>query len=313
VSTSTQTTISQPRIAAAIHTFPVALPGPLDIPASLELFRRSGDDMIDRWDGATLVRTLRLGTRVVPYACAIAGTVDTPALHVTVEDAADQRPIEEAIGAMFIPAPPEFAELLQHDPVLAELDARYRGLRQALQFELFAALIRCISAQQVNLRWAVTTRRRLAESFGERHEVAGHTVYSLDPARIAALDPAKIRALQFTTRKAEYIVSVARHIADGGLDTTALAALPDDEVDARLTAIRGIGRWSAEWILARVLGRPCVVAGDLAVRKVVGSAYLGEPLPSESAVRAATAHWGASAGVAQVLLLQGYSADTTAT
>jgi DNA-3-methyladenine glycosylase II len=82
-----------------------------------------------------------------------------------------------------------------------------------------------------------------------------------------------------------------------------LERLPDDEVIARLTTIRGIGRWSAEWVLARTLGRACVVAGDLGVRKAVGLAYVGTALPSEADVRRATAHWGDAAGTAQALLL----------
>ncbi|MHB1160446.1 MAG: hypothetical protein ACYC3V_08975 [Chloroflexota bacterium] len=67
----------------------------------------------------------------------------------------------------------------------------------------------------------------------------------------------------------------------------------------------GIGVWTAEWILARTLGRPRVVAGDLGVRKAVGLAYMGSPLPGEGEVRVATADWGSSAGVAQQLLLHG--------
>jgi len=82
-----------------------------------------------------------------------------------------------------------------------------------------------------------------------------------------------------------------------------LSQLEDEDVIQRLCTIRGIGRWSAEWVLARTLGRPRVVAGDLGVRKAVGLAYLSRPLPSESEVRSATAHWGRSAGVAQALLL----------
>ena len=84
---------------------------------------------------------------------------------------------------------------------------------------------------------------------------------------------------------------------------TELEALSDQDVVARLTAIHGVGRWSAEWVLARTLGRPVVVAGDLGVRKAVGLAYLNDPLPSELAVRQATHHWADSAGVAQALLL----------
>jgi DNA-3-methyladenine glycosylase II len=67
--------------------------------------------------------------------------------------------------------------------------------------------------------------------------------------------------------------------------------------------LRGIGRWSAEWVLARTLGRPRVVAGDLGVRKAVGLAYFGNPQATELEVRRATEHWGESAGTAQALLL----------
>ncbi len=300
--------------------FDVDLPGPLDIAASLELFRRAGDDQIDRWDGCVLVGTLPVRGRSVAYAAKSAGGVASPRLTVTVEAGARTKEIAAiaaAVRTMFVPAPDDFAELLARDPLLAALDARYPGLRPVRQHELFAALVRNISAQQVNLRWATTTRARLAVTFGARHEVAGYVAYSLDPARFAALSPDALRALQFTTRKAEFIVGVAQALAEGRTDMERLSSLADEEVVNELVRLRGIGRWSAEWILARMLGRPVVVAGDLAVRKAVGAAYLGTPpkgpLPSEEAVRAATAHWGQSAGVAQQLLLQGYGSGTLAT
>lgn len=279
------------------------LPGPLDISGSLELFRRSGDDLIDRWDGTTLVRTARSGDRTLAYIVVPGGEIEAPTIMVNVERADDLPLVLDLARKTFVQAPPEFADLLASDPVIAGLDARYPGVRPARQFDLFGALVRGISAQQVNLRWAVTTRRRLAEAFGERYEIAGHAVYSLSPERLAVINPAELRALQFTTRKAEYIVHAAQAIASGQVSLEQLAALPDEEVVARLSALRGIGRWTAEWVLARTLGRPTVVAGDLAIRKAVGMAYLGAPLPSEEEVRRATAHWGPSAGVAQQLLL----------
>lgn len=292
--------------------FTVHLSGPIDIPASLELFRRSGDDLIDRWDGETLLRTHPVGASAraagaVAYACRAAGSLEYPAFYVTVADPAQRQVIEAAVREMFIPAPPAFAALLEADPVVARLNGAYPGLRQVRQYDLFAALVRCISAQQVNLRWAVTTRRRLAEAFGDLHLVDGQQVYRLNPQRVAAASVSEIRALQFTTRKAEYLISVAEAIASGRLNMATLAALPDEEVIARLSHLRGIGRWTAEWILARALGRPTVVAGDLGVRKAIGQAYLNSPLPPETEVRRATAHWGPAAGVAQVLLLHSLS------
>jgi DNA-3-methyladenine glycosylase II len=275
----------------------VSLPGPLDIDASLALFRRTGDDLIDRWDGARLVRTIAVDGRQVAYCCEAVGSVDKPGFRV------QPASLSHVAKQTFFLAPEGWSDLLARDPVLERLDQRFPGVRQPRQYDLFGALVRCISAQQVNLRWAVTTRRRLAESFGDRHTLDGHVVYSLDPRRIAEVKPEQIRALQFTTKKAEFIVAVAQAMADDGLSLTQLEALPDEEVVTRLTRIRGLGRWSAEWILARTLGRPTVVAGDLGVRKAVGLAYLNDPLPSEAAVRRATEHWQDSAGVAQALLL----------
>ena len=293
--------------------FRVDLAGPLDIPASLELFRRFGDDLLDRWDGATLTRTLRIGDTIVPYTATTAGTVEAPALLVRTQAPQDREVVETAIRATFIPPPASYPALLLADPVIATLDARFPGLRTVRQFDLFAALIRCVSAQQVNLRWATTTRRRLAEAFGDRHTLDGHAIYSLNPARIARASATELRALQFTTRKAEYIIAIAEAIAGGALDLQTLAALPDEEVIARLTAIRGVGRWSAEWILARTLGHPAVVAGDLGVRKGIGRYYLDlppkAPLPSEEETRRAVSHWGESANLAQTLLLAGITSS----
>jgi DNA-3-methyladenine glycosylase II len=292
---------------ASTQAFEVHLPGPLDIPASLELFRSNGDDLMDRWDGATLIRTLPVGTQHVAYACTVRGTREEPSLQVVLEDTRWKTQVEQAILTMFVHPPASFVRLLQTDLVIAQLEKNYPGLRPVLQFDLFAALVRSISAQQVNLRWATTTRRRLAEVFGEKHLVNGQPVYSLHANRLAAVSPADIRALQFTTRKAEYIIGVAQEIANGDLSLADLTQLSNEEVTERLTSLRGIGRWTAEWLLARTFGRPCVVAGDLAIRKAVGWAYPGTSLPSEHEVRERTSHWGSSAGIAQVLLLRGWS------
>jgi 3-methyladenine DNA glycosylase/8-oxoguanine DNA glycosylase len=164
--------------------------------------------------------------------------------------------------------------------------------------------VRAISAQQVNLTWASTTRRRLAEAFGIEHAVGGGSVRSLDIERLAAADPLELRALQFTNAKARSIVELAQAALDGQLERDVLDALPDEEVIARLVTLRGIGEWSAEWTLARGLGRPRVVAGDLGVRKAVGKAYLDGRMPSAAEVRERTAHWGRAATAAQALLLE---------
>jgi DNA-3-methyladenine glycosylase II len=276
---------------------------PVDIAGSLELFRRSGDDLVDRWDGLRLVRAAPGGGAWTPFRAHAAHDAGVTAFDVAVPAESAVEGVREVVAHTFMAAPPDYVRLLREDSQIAALDARFPGIRQIRQLDVFTALIRCISAQQVNLRWAATTRRRLAEAFGRRHEIDGHTVYALDPEQIAAVDPAQIRALQFTTSKSMSIVATARAMVEGGLEMRDLDALDDEAVIERLVKIRGIGKWSAEWVLARTLGRPRVVAGDLGVRKAVGLAYLGTTAPSEAQVRAATAHWGESAGVAQALVL----------
>lgn len=286
-------------------TFELELPGPLDPGASLEMFRRSGDDLLDRWDGRTFLRTIEIDGRTIAFATSFAGTRVRPAIRVTVDDDAYVDGVMAAARATFLAPPRHFAQLRRADALLARLEAHYRGFRPVLQLNLLGALVRCVSAQQVNLRWASETRRRLAERFGDRHIVDGATVYSLSAERLANAAPAEIRALQFTNRKAEYIVALAQAMAGGLVSLARLATLPDAAVIDELVALRGIGVWTAEWILARTLGRPRVVAGDLGVRKAIGIAYRKGVMPSEDEVRALTAHWRDSAAHAQALLLHG--------
>jgi DNA-3-methyladenine glycosylase II len=291
------------RDSAGPDEFILTIPRPLDFAASLEIFRRSGDDLLDRFDGIWLVRTLRTDAGTVAYAARAEGDIENPALHVIVEDAGARHAIEDSLRSAFLPLDAEFENLSQIDPVVGRLASLHRGLRPVLQADLLGALVRCISAQQVNLKWASTVRSRLAQSFGRRHRVGEHTVYSLESAALAALEVATIRGLQFTNRKAEYLIAAARAIRDGQLEIESLAAMPDDEVITAITAVRGLGHWTAEWILARTLGRPRISAFDLGVRKAVGKAYFGGRMPSADEVREATAHWGAATAIAQGLLL----------
>jgi len=318
----------------------VRLAGPLDVPGSLEVYRRAGDDLLDRWDGAVWLRTLPLDGRPVAVAARPVGTVSAPALLVAVGGGGADAAAGRALAGAFVTAPAALRELAAADPVVAAVADRWPGVGPVLQRDLLTAVVRSISAQQITLRFAAVLRARLARRFGVRHTVpvpggpaptAGpdgsvargpgdplgvprsigtqggapvdREVWSLDAAALAGAEVAELRALQFSNAKAVAIVTFAGAVAAGRLRLDELAALDDEQVIDRLVAFPGIGRWTAEWLLARTLGRPRVVAGDLGVRKAVGAAYLDGRMPSPAEVRAATAHWGTAAGVAQQLLL----------
>ena len=188
-----------------------------------------------------------------------------------------------------------FAAFAATDEVLAEIVPRLRGFRPPLVPDPFETLVTSITAQQISLRAAFSIRNRLIESFGEQHAVA-HAF----PARqrLALADPLEIVAVGFSRRKAEYVVGLAR----GELDLDALALRPDDEVRAKLVALPGIGEWTADWFLARHLGRPAAwPAGDLALRKAVAHFY-----GVDADVRAVGARFSRFANLAAHYLLVGH-------
>jgi DNA-3-methyladenine glycosylase II len=273
----------------------LSFPAPLDMAGSLSFLSRNGDDYLDRWDGERWVRTLAVGSRKIPFSCQPLGTPDEPHLEVRV-----------AANLSFVLAGRGFAALLRRDSVLIRLNRKFPGIRQVRQFDLFYGLLRSISAQQINLRWAATLRRRLAEAYGEKLHVGDDFVYSLRPEVVAAVRVQDLRALQFSTHKAESILAVAEALASRKLIQEDLAEMEDADAMQALVALRGIGTWSAEWILVRCLGWARVVAGDLGVKKAVAITYLGKETASEDEVRQAVAHWGTHATVAQAILLHAY-------
>lgn len=278
-------------------------PSAVDLAATMARYTRWGGDPVNLVVGDTYYRVATVAGAAVPYA---ARQADDGAIEVTVAPGQDAVPVLADLRyrlATALPIAPLRA-LARRDPIIRAAQRRRPGYRPPMTPDLFEALITSITAQQVNLTWATTTRRRLVERFGRRRRLGGRLLWEFpSPADIAGAGHAEIRALQFTNAKASYVLEVANVAAAGGLD--GLAAAPAAEVLSRLTAIRGIGRWSAEWALARCLARPeAVAAGDLGVQKAIGSSYLGRRATEEE-VRLLTAPWGDAANWATHLLLEG--------
>jgi DNA-3-methyladenine glycosylase II len=161
-------------------------------------------------------------------------------------------------------------------PVLDRIAAELAGFRPTLNPRPFEALVVAITTQQISLRAAAAIRGRFVQRLGVRHE---HAWSFPEREVVARLRPRQLLVLGFSTRKAEYVIELAR----SDLDLDALALLPDDEIIAALTALPGLGRWTADWYLARHLARPeAWPAGDLGLRRAVESFYAdGRPLGIE--------------------------------
>jgi len=150
-------------------------------------------------------------------------------------------------------------------------------------------------------------RARLVRRYGNAVRLAGETVWAFpDAAALARSSVRGLRALKFSGRKAEYIRDLARAVVGSGLDLPALTGMPNDAVIERLTRLRGLGRWTADWFLARCLGRGDVCpAGDLAVRKAFDHYYGRGRALSERAIRRRASAWGGYQNLAVHYLLAG--------
>jgi DNA-3-methyladenine glycosylase II len=176
-------------------------------------------------------------------------------------------------------ADPEAREFLRNaDPVLAQvIDAHPDFHPRAWIDELpgldaFGTLIFQVAGQQLSVRATRTILSRLEQSFG------GHLP---SPAELLAADPQVTRAAGLSTRKGATLRALAERFVDGRLSDEGLAGMTDDEIEAALTEVSGIGPWTAHGFLIFALDRPDVLlAGDLALRHAVQRLYGLDHLPT---------------------------------
>lgn len=165
--------------------------------------------------------------------------------------------------------------LKRSDPVLAALLERVGPYRVALRTDgsHFDAIVRSIVSQQLSVRAAATIHGR----FRELYEAAGG-----EPAAVARIPDAPLRAAGLSRQKIAYIRDLARLVVSGELDLGSIEDVPDEELIARLTAVKGIGTWTAQMFLMFRLGRPNVLPTlDLGIQNAIQRVYGLRKRPSE--------------------------------
>jgi AraC family transcriptional regulator of adaptative response / DNA-3-methyladenine glycosylase II len=163
------------------------------------------------------------------------------------------------LGLVWEPSP--FERLVRDDSRLGPLVARRPGLRLPLTGTAEDALFWAIVGQQVNLGFAYRLLNRLVERAGA--PAVGELWAPPRAAVLADWEPAELQQVQFSRSKAEYVVAASRQVAGGELNFETLAAGPAPVAEEKLRAVRGIGPWTARYILMRGLGfADCVPVGD---------------------------------------------------
>jgi DNA-3-methyladenine glycosylase II len=172
--------------------------------------------------------------------------------------------------------PDPLEQLRSSDPVMRRLVDEHGPLdegqrRRGRPREAYGALVRSIVGQQLSTKAARTIYERLTARFDGRTPT---------PAELLAADPEEVRSAGLSRPKVSYLRSLAEHVESGELELDRLAELSDDEVSEQLTAVKGLGQWTADMFLIFHLDRPDVLpVGDLGVRRAVERQYDLDELP----------------------------------
>ena len=157
-----------------------------------------------------------------------------------------------------------FYQMAKKDPVLKHIAGDHFGLRMITIVDLFEAICWAMIGQQINLTFAYTLKKRFIESFGRKFNFDKREFYLFPtPQTISRLTVADLRRLQFTGRKSEYIIELARKIGTGTLTKNGL--LDDDHFETarkKLVELRGVGKWTAEYVCMRCLNDPTAFPVD---------------------------------------------------
>jgi DNA-3-methyladenine glycosylase II len=166
-----------------------------------------------------------------------------------------------------------FYRLTGRDPKLTTITRKLRGLKPMRPVSLFEMAVVAITEQQISLAAAYQIRSRIVQRFGE--PIDNQWIFP-EPHILASAPLEDLRSCGLSRQKAHYIRELAGKTADGTVDLDILKNMDDDKAREAIMNLRGLGRWSADYILIRGLARPdCVPIDDLAIRSVVGE-YLGD-------------------------------------
>lgn len=180
-----------------------------------------------------------------------------------------------------------FYQRLEHHSKLAFMQERYHGLRLMGIPDLFEALCWCVIGQQINLTFAYRLKRRLVETYGTfiTHDSKRYYFFP-EPEVLADLEVEALREMQFSRRKADYIIGIARQFADGALSKASIQGLSDSgQMLKRLTRIRGVGPWTANYVLMKSLNQmDCITHGDTGLQSAVSSILGFDRKPTQKEV-----------------------------
>jgi DNA-3-methyladenine glycosylase II len=252
-------------------TFTLRPQPPFRLDLTVWALRRRAHNVADRFEDGIWRRVLVIGNSPVAIAVRQTRSGERPEIEVRISAARPQAVKSEvaAIVTRMLGLDrdlSDFYRLARGDAHLRELADHLRGMKPVRYATVFEAFANAVACQLVSLSAGMHVLNRLTEAFGIVGEVnnAAASMRSFPPAAaIAHSNPDALRALGLSRQKGEYLIGLAQLAIDPkDRDFASIGQLDDDDAIARLSKIRGVGRWTAEYVMLRGFGRINIFPGD---------------------------------------------------
>ena len=265
-------------LATTVRPLP---PYDFELTAGQPNYSREQPFKTEEYAEGSYIRLLDLGDKAALANVRSVGTVDQPELSVeltgdNLTDVDADRAAQQVtwlLGCDQDLRP--FYDAVSGDSVLADVVNDFYGYHNTRTASVYEALVQAVLGQQIATNVSRIIRSLLVENYGVRATIMGREWYAFPRAEsLAVAEVDDLRQLKLSFRKAEYIQGIARAALDAGDNLDGMHDLEDAEVVKHLVAMRGVGQWTAQWVLVRALARPDgFPVGDLALRKTVSGLY----------------------------------------
>ena len=284
---------------------------PFDFELSASIFSE-GDPQIRSFREGVFRQVMRANGHLVLVTVTSDGTVELPKVKVRIQPrpipAGVLKIVGRAVTSLFnldLDLSP-FMKAVKDDAVMSAIVRSLRGLKPPRTATVFEALVDSIIEQQISLAAAHSIEKRVVRTFGDTLVWEGGEYHAFPtPVRLADASPEELRACGLSLKKAEYILGIARQIREGTLEIETYGPAEDTESIIRdLSALRGVGLWTAELAALRGLSRlDAIPADDLGIRRSISLYYSKASRIDTGEARRIAIGWGKWKGLAAYYLL----------
>jgi DNA-3-methyladenine glycosylase II len=296
-------------------TFTLRPRPPFRLDLTVWALRRRAHNVVDRFDDGTWRRVLILGKSPVAIAVTQTRHGARPEIEVTFAAPRPQALKDQVAGIVTTMLGldrdlADFYLLARRDARLKELADRLRGMKPVRYPTVFEAFTNAVACQLVSVTAGMHVMNRMTEVYGVRCDPSTMPSFP-SAAAIARSNPDALRALGLSRQKGEYLVGLAQLAIDPrDRDFASIEPLTDDDAIARFSKIRGVGRWTAEYVMLRGFGRVNIFPGDdVGGRKKLFEWFGARGAPTYDGVAAMLQRWRPYAGLIYLHLVLNAAVD----